>query len=82
MCKGAAWIAPYIANKSKWRYKPDVMFYDQWPVRSAVLLFGGLACHQPAWLAVWEKLPANPINDEVLRNLPIRQPVLWVEKPK
>jgi hypothetical protein len=80
MCKGAAWIAPYIASKSKWRYKPDVMFYDQWPVRSAVLLFGGLACHQPQWLSVWEKLPANPTNDEVLRNLPIRQPVLWVEK--
>jgi hypothetical protein len=79
MCKGIEWIAPYIADKSKWPYKPDVMFFEFWPVRSPVLLFGGIKCDRPEWLETWRKLDADPTNDEVLRNLPIREPVLWLE---
>jgi hypothetical protein len=79
MCKGVAWIAPFIADKSKWPYKPDVMFFEFWPVRSPVLLFGGIRCDRPEWLETWRKLDASPTNDEVLRNLPIREPVLWLE---
>ena len=79
MCKGVAWLAPYIADKSKWPHKPDVMYHEFWPVRSPVLLFGGIKCDRPEWLETWRKLDANPTNDEVLRNLPIREPVLWVE---
>ena len=79
MCKGVEWLAPYIADKSKWPYKPDVMFYEFWPVRSPVLLFGGIKCERPEWLETWRKLDADPTNDEVLRNLPIREPVLWLD---
>jgi len=79
MRKGVGWIYPYIADKSKWPYKQDVMYWDQWPVRSPILLFGGLAYDEPKYLELWQKLEANPTNEEVLRNLPIRQPVLWVE---
>ena len=79
MRKGVAWLHPYIADKSRWPYKQDVMYWDQWPVRSPVLLFGGLAYDQPQWLDTWKTLEANPTNEEVLRNLPIREPVLWVE---
>jgi hypothetical protein len=79
MCKGVEWIAPYIADKSKWPYKPDVMFFEFWPVRSPLLLFGGIKCAKPEWLETWRKLDADPTNDEVLRNLPIREPVLWLE---
>ena len=79
MCKGVEWIAPFIADKSKWPHKPDVMFHEHWPVRSPVLLFGGLACDRPEWVETWKTLKADPTNDEVLRNLPIREPVLWLE---
>ena len=79
MRKGVAWLYPYIADKSKWPYKQDVMYWDQWPVRSPVLLFGGLAYDQQQWLDTWKTLEANPTNEEVLRNLPIREPVLWVD---
>lgn len=77
--KAIEYIAPYIADKSQWPFNHDVMFWDQWPVRSPVLLFGGLAYREPSWLDTWKKLEANPTNDEVLRNVPIRQPVLWVD---
>ncbi len=79
MRKGVAWLHPYIADKSKWPYKQDVMYWDQWPVRSPVLLFGGLAYDEQKYLDTWKTLHANPTNEEVLRNLPIREPVLWVE---
>jgi hypothetical protein len=79
MRKGVAWIHPYIADKSKWPYKQDVMYWEQWPVRSPVLLFGGLAYDEQKYLDTWKTLEANPTNEEVLRNLPIREPVLWVE---
>jgi hypothetical protein len=78
MCRGVSYIAPFIADKSKWPLKPDVMFHEFWPVRSPVLLFGGIKCDRPDWIATWKRLEANPTNEEVLRNLPIRQPLLWV----
>ena len=61
------------------RREQDVMYWDQWPVRSPVLLFGGLAYDEQMYLDAWKTLEADPTNDEVLRNLPIREPVLWVD---
>jgi hypothetical protein len=43
-----------------------------------LLLFGGLAYDEQKYLDTWKTLDANPMNEEVLRNLPIREPVLWV----
>jgi alginate lyase len=70
---------PYIRDKSKWPAKPDVMYYQFWPVRSPALLFGGLALGKNDYLDLWKALDASPTSEEVLRNLPIRQPVVWVE---
>jgi hypothetical protein len=55
------------------------MFWEFWPVRSPALLFGGLASGKREYLELWNLLKGNPANEEVLRNLPIRHPVLWVE---
>lgn len=77
--KAVEFIYPFVQDKSKWPHKPDVMFWEFWPVRSPALLFGGLAYREQKYLDLWQKLEANPTNEEVLRNLPIRQPVLWGE---
>ncbi len=77
--KGMEFMTPYVADKVKWPGKPDVMFWEFWPVRSPFLLFGGMAYGEQGWVDLWKRLEANPTNEEVLRNLPIRQPVLWVE---
>jgi len=79
MQKAVEFMYPYIKDKSKWPAKPDVMFWEFWPVRSPSLLFSGLAYKNPNYLDLWKSLDANPTNEEVLRNLPIRQPILWVE---
>jgi hypothetical protein len=79
MRKGIEYIFPYIQDKSTWPHKHDVMFWEFWPVRSPILLFGGLGYHEPKYLDLWKTLDANPTNEEVIRNLPIRHPVLWVD---
>ena len=78
MARAVAWMFPFLADKKKWPKEPDVMYFDQWPVRQPSLLFAGLALGKPEYLALWQKLDADPTVEEVLRNWPVRQPVLWV----
>ena len=80
---GAAWRRrwrgwyPFIADKKAWPKPPDVMYDKEWPVRQPCLVFAGVALDKPEYLALWKKLDADPTVEEVLRNLPVRQPVLW-----
>jgi Alginate lyase len=78
MAKAMAFMYPYIADKKKWPYPPDVMYFDQWPLREQSLLFAGLALDKPEYLALWRTLNEDPTVEEGIRNYPIRQPVLWV----
>ena len=75
--KALAFMYPFIKDKSRWPHKPDVMYYDEWPVRHAALLFGGLALRRPEYVDLWKTLNADPTVDETIRNYFIRQPVLW-----
>src|SRR6266699_1937442 len=78
MRQALAFMYPFIKDKHTWPKPPDVMYYDQWPVRHPALLFGGLAYHEPSYLALWKTLDPDPGVDEVIRNYPIRQPLLWL----
>jgi hypothetical protein len=55
-----------------------VEYFDQLPVRQVQLLFAGLALSEPGYLDLWRRLDPDPIAGEIIRNFPIRQPVLWV----
>lgn len=59
--------------------KPDVMYWDDWPVRQPCLIFGALAAGREDWLATWKRLNPDPSVEEIIRNYPIRQPVLWMK---
>ncbi len=74
-----AFMFPYIADKSKWPYPKDVEFFEAMPSRRPSLLFAGEALNRPQYVEVWRKLDANVTVQEVTRNLPIRQPLLWVD---
>ena len=73
-----AWMAPSIADKAKWPLPPDVEYWDGFPVRQPSLLFGGLAQTHEDWLALWQRLNPDPAIGEVVRNFPVRQPLLWL----
>jgi hypothetical protein len=76
--KAVAFMAPYIRDKKSWPHPPDVEYFEDLPVRQPNLLFSGLAYHRPDYIALWRTLPADPTVDEIIRNFPIRQPILWV----
>ena len=71
-------MVPFIRDKASWPYKHDIEHFDELPVRQPSLLFGGLALDQPAWIALWRTLDPDPTSPEIIRNFPIRQPILWV----
>jgi hypothetical protein len=77
--KAMAFLFPYLRDKRRWPFPRDVMFHDEWPMRQASLLFAGLAFGEPAYLELWNRLPADSEVDEVVRNFFIRQPLLWVD---
>jgi hypothetical protein len=78
VAKALAFLVPYITNKSSWPHPPDVMYFNEWPVRHCLLLFGGLALDRPEYVAAWRTLNPDPTVDEVIRNYFIRQPLLWI----
>lgn len=59
--------------------KPDVMKWEYWPVRQPFLLFGALSTGRREWLSTWQGLDPDPKVGEIIRNFPIRQPVLWLD---
>jgi hypothetical protein len=77
IARAMAWMVPYIRDKSRWPLPPDVMYYREWPMRQASLLFAGRALQRRDYLDLWRTLPADSSVDEVVRNFFIRQPVLW-----
>jgi len=77
-CKAAQFIYPYMKDKSAWPYAKDVEHFDSLPVRSPGLLFAGVACKRPEHIDLWKTLNPDPTDKEIIRNFPIRQPLLWV----
>jgi hypothetical protein len=78
LSKAADFIYPYIKDKSAWKWAKDVEHFDGLPVRSPGLLFSGIAFQQQKYIDLWKTLNPDPTDKEVIRNYPIRQPLLWV----
>ena len=77
--QAVTFLYPFLADKSKWTLKPDVQAWDGWPARQVNLLFAGLAFGEQGWLNLWRKLPPDPTDPEVQRNIAITQPLLWLK---
>lgn len=78
--KGMEFISPFIADKSTWPYTKDIYIWEEWPARQSCLLFAGLAYDNADYINLYLKLPAFPTHPEVLRNLPVRHPIIWMNK--
>ena len=75
---GIKFMIPYIENKSLWPFQHDVMYWEEWPVRQSSLLFGGIAFKNKKYIELWKSLKANVITPEIIRNMPVKYPILWV----
>jgi len=75
--KGMEFMFPYIASKNNWPYPQDVMYWDNWPIAQPALLFCANAYSENAWFDIWATLDHDPQVEEVIRNLPVRNPTIW-----
>ena len=73
---------PFIRDKKTWPKPPDVMYFNEWPMRQSSLLFAGMELTRPEYVETWKHLPADSTVEEVIRNFFIRQPILWTKRLK
>jgi hypothetical protein len=78
LSKAAEFIYPFLKDKTTWKWAKDVEHFDALPVRSPGLLFASVAFHQQRYIDLWKPLNPDPTDKEIIRNYPIRQPLLWV----
>ena len=76
--KGIEFLYPFIENKTRWTFQKDVMYWDEWPVAQPFLVFGSHAYKDKEYLNTWKRLEHDPKVDEVIRNLPVRNPLIWL----
>jgi hypothetical protein len=79
--KGIDFLYPYLADKNKWPFQKDVMYWENWPVAQPALVFGAIVFYNRNWIDTWKKLDHDPKVEEVIRNLPIRHPLIWLDAP-
>jgi hypothetical protein len=77
--KGIDFLWPFVADKSKWTYIHDVMYWENWPVAQPFLVFGASKFNEKKWYSTWSSLEHFPKVEEVIRNLPVRNPIIWFE---
>jgi hypothetical protein len=78
LARAAEFIYPYLKDKGSWKWAKDVEHFDALPVRSPGLLFAGIAHQEQKYIDLWKTLNPDPADKEIIRNYPIRQPLLWV----
>ena len=78
--QGIAFMYPFVADKKKWTFKQDVMYWDNWPVAHPFMVFGAIAMNDQGLFNTWKSLDHAPTEDEVIRNLPIRNPLIWIKE--
>jgi hypothetical protein len=69
---------PFIKDRGAWPYAHDVEHFEDFPVRNPALIFSGVAYGEQDYIALWKTLNPDPVVPEVIRNFPIRQPLLWM----
>ena len=78
--KGVDFLLPYVRDKKQWPFKQDVMYWDEWPVAHPFLLFSAIAYQDESIFQTWAELNHEPETEEVIRNLPIRHPLIWLKE--
>jgi hypothetical protein len=74
--------AYYIHDPVKWPYPADASHFKLLPCRRPTLVFAGRAYGSADYVSLWRTLNPDPTDPDILRSFPIRQPILWLSRPK
>lgn len=80
MRSAIAYHFPYIADRTKWPFRADLTRFNELPGRRESLLLCARAYQRPEYAALWKELRPDPADEEILRSLPMHQPLLWVRR--
>jgi hypothetical protein len=75
-------LYPFILDRGTWPYVADAEYFSDLPIRPPSLLFAARAYDRPEYAELWKRLKPYPTIPELQRTFPIRQPLLWVARPK
>jgi hypothetical protein len=75
-------LYPFILNRGAWPYRADASHFTDLPIRPPSLLFAARAYLRPEYADLWKTLPPDTTIPELQRTFPIRQPLLWVTRPR
>ncbi|MFZ4455937.1 MAG: alginate lyase family protein [Bacteroidales bacterium] len=79
MKKGVDFIKPYLLDISKWTYKKDIAHWDELPGRHPFMCFAASSQNDLEWVEIWKKNNSEFPSDESKRNLPLKNPILWLD---
>jgi hypothetical protein len=79
--KGLEFMKPFIMDKTAWAYPKDVLHWDEQPNRQPFMIFAALNQNQMEWFQLWQKQKVEFPNDEIRRNLPLKNILLWIDLP-
>jgi len=82
MRSAIAYHFPFMADRSYWPFRADAQHFDRLPARRISLLLSARAYRRPEYAALWKTLPPDPAEPDILRTLPIHQPLLWADQPR
>ena len=81
MRSAIAYHFPFILDRDRWPFQADAEHFTELPARRASLLFCARVYERPEYAELWKTLPPDPPTPDVLRTLPIHQPLLWIREP-
>ncbi|MDB6169590.1 MAG: hypothetical protein JWM88_2454 [Verrucomicrobia bacterium] len=81
VAQAVAFLYPYVADRGTWPFARDLAHFEGWPVRQPAFLLAGERLNRPEYLELWRRLPAEPADREVRRNMAVTQPLLWLRAP-
>jgi len=73
---------PFLLHRSAWPYVSDALYFNDLPLRAPSLLFAARAYNRPEYADLWKTLPPDTTIPTLQRTQPIRQPLLWITRPK
>ncbi|MDD4971488.1 MAG: alginate lyase family protein [Paludibacter sp.] len=76
--KGVDFMKPYVIDRGKWPFKRDISHWEEQPGRRPFMIFAAMSHQQPEWIAIWQKCSPDFPSDESRRNMPLKNPILWL----
>lgn len=78
IAKGLAYMAPYVKDKTLWPLEPDIMHWENWPIAHPAFIFGAFEFGNDGYFESWKRNKHFLEIKEVIRNVPIRNPLIWL----